>query len=89
MNLKDLYEEKALLKALERREIRAFMKLYQDYGEDLLILAYMLLQNSRLAALTVDIFFEDLWQNGQFDKIRPPIYKYLVEEIRKMCSQRP
>jgi len=50
MNRKDLYEEVALLNALGRRDIKAFMQLYKDYGEDLLILAYSLLQDPRAAA---------------------------------------
>ena len=85
MNPKDLYEEKALLKALERRDIKAFMQLYKDYGEDMLILAYSLLQDPRAAARTVDQFFEKLWEEANFEAIEPPIYKYLAAEIRKMC----
>ena len=87
MNPKDLYEEKALLQALGRRDIRAFMRLYKDYGEDILILAYSLLQDPRAAARTVDQFFEKLWEEANFETIEPPIYKYLTAEIRKACGE--
>jgi hypothetical protein len=87
MNPKDLYEERALLKALGRRDIKAFIRLYKDYGEDILILAYSLLQDSDEAARKVDQLFERLWEEADFEKVEPPIYRYLAEEMRKACSE--
>jgi len=87
MNSNDLYEEKAFLQALERRDIKAFIKLYKEYGEDILILAYSVLQDAQAAAKMVDQFFEKLWEETNFENIDPPIYKFLAAEIRRMCEE--
>ena len=86
MNPKDLYEEKAFLQALGRRDIKAFIRLYKEYGEDVLILAYSILQDAQAAARMVDRFFEKLWEEADFASVNPPIYKYLAEEMRTMCE---
>ncbi|MBN9386102.1 MAG: hypothetical protein J0H74_35420 [Chitinophagaceae bacterium] len=87
MSPKELQEEKAFLQALGRRDIKAFIRLYKEYGEDILILTYSLLQDAHAAAKMVDQFFEKLWEDTDFESIDPPIYKYLSAEIRKMCEQ--
>ena len=86
MNPKDLYEEKAFLQALGRRDLKAFIRLYKEYGEDILILAYSILQDAQAAARMVDQFFEKLWEEADFGSVNPPIYKYLAEEMRRMCG---
>jgi len=88
MNSKEEYEEKALLRALEKRDIKAFIKFYKDYGEDILIFAYSMLQDARLASQVVDRLFEKLWTDANFETIQPPIYKYLKCEVLKICSER-
>ena len=80
--------EQELLNALQRRNIKAFMRLYKNYGEDLLIFAYAHLQDRQLAIKAVDEFFEDLWAEARFTKISPPIYKYLVCQILTICEQK-
>ena len=87
MDPKDLHEEKALLTALGRRDIKAFKHLYKEYEEDILILAYSLLKDPRAAARTVDQFFEKLWEEANFETVEPPIYKYLVAGILKACGK--
>ena len=86
LNEHELNEEKDLLNALEQRNIRAFMRLYKNYNEDLLIYAYGLLNDRRLAIKAVDEFFEDLWIGNQFKEMHPPIYKYLIEQLRGVCQ---
>ena len=40
MDAEEFGEETALLNELQKRNIKAFMRLYKNYGEDLLIFAY-------------------------------------------------
>ena len=87
MDQKDLYEEKALLRALGRRDIKAFTRLNTEYREDILIFAYSILQDPLAAAQMVDRLFGKLWEEAKFKKINPPIYKHLTAEIRKMCEK--
>jgi len=81
-------KEETLLSELEKRNIKAFMRLYRDYGEDLLIFAYGHLNDRRLAVRTVDEFFADLWAVVQFTEIKPPIYKYLLEQLQGICEKK-
>lgn len=82
-----LHEEQALLKALAKRDIKAFIQLYKDYGEDLLILAYSMLEDPKKAEQMVDNFFEDLWEKADFEHIELPLYRYLATEMRKACGE--
>jgi len=52
-----------------------------------LIFAYSILQDPLAAAQMVDRLFGKLWEEADFKKINPPIYKYLTSEIRKMCEK--
>ena len=81
-------KEEVLLSELEKRNIRAFMRLYKNYGDDLLIYAYSQLNDRGLAVRTVDEFFEDLWAAVRFTEIKPPIYKYLMEQMRGICEKK-
>jgi hypothetical protein len=87
INEDDLNEEKTLLNDLEKRNIRAFMRLYRTYNEDLLIFAYTHLHDRKAAIKTVEEFFEDLWSMAKFTEIDPPIYRYLVEQMRAICER--
>jgi DNA-directed RNA polymerase specialized sigma24 family protein len=84
----DLRQERMLLLALEKRNMKAFMELYKNYSEDLLIFAYSYLKDPKLAAKTVDEFFEDLWSTAKFSQVDPPIYKFLIEQIRAICEHK-
>jgi hypothetical protein len=64
------------------------MRLYKDYGEDLLIFAYSHLHDPKLAIQTVDHFFESLWTDSRFMEIHPPIHKCLLEQMRKICEEK-
>jgi DNA-directed RNA polymerase specialized sigma24 family protein len=88
MDDNELEQEILLLDALEERNMRAFMQLYKNYGEDLLIFAYAHLRDPRLAAKTVDDLFESLWSDADFAAIKPPIYNYLLDQIKKICKQK-
>jgi hypothetical protein len=88
MNAEEVKQEKMLLTALENKCMKAFMELYKNYGEDLLIYAYSQLQDPRLAVQTVDEFFENLWSDAKCMKIKPPIYKSLLARMRVICEQK-
>lgn len=87
MDPKELHEERAFLQALQSRNVKAFIRLYKEYGEDILILAYSELEDPHAAAAMVDRFFEKLWDEADFEAIEPPIYKFLSEGIRRMCQE--
>jgi hypothetical protein len=88
MSNDDLKKEEILLVALHERNLKAFMRLYKDYGEDLLIFAYSHLHDPKLAIQTVDQFFETLWMDSRLMEIHPPIHKFLLEQMRKICEQK-
>ena len=88
MNDREFNEEKTLLSDLEKRNIRAFMRLYKDYNEDLLIFAYSHLHDRKAALKTVEEFFEDLWSAARFTEIDPPIYRYLLGQLRTVCENK-
>jgi hypothetical protein len=88
MSDNELKQEKILLTALEKRNMKAFMQLYKCYGEDLLIFAYSQLQDAKLAIQTVDDFFERLWSDAKFTAINPPIYKFMVEQMQAICEKK-
>ena len=88
MTMKEYEEEKALLTALEKRDVNAFIRFYKDYGEDALIFTYGLVQDSQEPNRIVDHLFDKLWAEANFEMIEPPIYKFLIKEIQKNYHQR-
>ena len=83
MQANDIEAEKVLLNKLKSRDIRAFKCFYKEYSDDLLILAYSLLENATLAIAAVDELFERLWIDAKFEYIDPPIHRFLTAELRK------
>ncbi|WP_188932604.1 hypothetical protein [Puia dinghuensis] len=81
-------EEQELLLALEKREVKAFLRLFKDYNDDLMIFAYSQLNNQKKAEETVQELFEELWSAGRFKEIKPPIYKFLVGELSRICESK-
>jgi hypothetical protein len=88
MDANDYEKERDLLKQLGNKEIRAFRRFYKEYSDDLLILAYMLLESNTKAIKAVDELFERLWLEAKFEYIEPPIHKFLVSELHKSCIKR-
>jgi hypothetical protein len=87
METTDFEDELKLLEGLKHRNIHAFIKLYKDYSEDLLVLAYTLIGDPALSSLAVDRLFTTLWEQGQFAHIGPPLHHFLYSELRKLCQQ--
>lgn len=88
MKTDDFEEEKALLTKLKNKEIKAFKHFYKEYSEDLLILAFCLLENVSLATNAVDELFERVWMDATFECIHPPIHRFLYAELRKNCENK-
>ena len=88
MKSTDLETEQALLMKLRNKDIKAFKLFYKEYSDDLLILAYSLLENASLAIRAVDELFEHLWMDAKFEAIDPPIHLYLYTELRKKCENK-
>jgi len=87
LNEEEYHEEKRLLIELENRNVKAFMRLYKEYKDDLLIFAFSHLNDKKRAVETVEEFFEDLWSTARFTEISPPIYKYLLQQLRSICDR--
>ena len=86
MKAADFIDEDQLLEDLKKRDISAFAKLYKEYSEDLLILAFTLLGDATQSSQKVDELFVKLWEYNKFESITPPIHHYLYTEIRKACN---
>ena len=81
-------EEKRLLLALERKEANAFKQFHKKYGEDLILFTYSLVNDIVVATRIVERLFERLWVESKFHLVEPPIYKFLLAEIRHICSSK-
>jgi hypothetical protein len=88
MNADNFIDENRLLIDLENRDIRAFIRLYKENRDDLVIFAFSQLNDHRKVSEAVDELFEDLWVSARFTAITPPIYKYLIEKMRVICDRR-
>jgi hypothetical protein len=88
MKMADLAEETRLLEDLEKRDIKAFIQLYKINKDDLIIFAFSHLQDRTLVAEAIDELFERLWVSGQFAGIKPPIYQYLLAQLRDICQRK-
>jgi DNA-directed RNA polymerase specialized sigma24 family protein len=83
----DFEDELVLLEGLKSKNIKAFAKLYKEYSEDLLLLAYTLTGDPALCHQAVDGLFIELWEKGSLTNIVPPIHHFLYSEIRKKCKK--
>lgn len=83
----DFRDELTLLEGLKRRNVHAFIRLYREYSEDLLVLAFTLTDDPILSSQAVDMLFTDLWEKGSFTDIAPPIHHFLYSELRQYCKK--
>lgn len=83
----DFEDELKLLEGLKHKNIHAFIKLYKDYSEDLLVLAYSLVGDAALSSRAVETLFTGLWEQGQFANVHPPLHHFLYSELRKICNR--
>jgi RNA polymerase sigma-70 factor (ECF subfamily) len=83
----DFADELALLDGLKNKNVKAFATLYKEYSEDLLLFAFTLTGDPALCHQAVDNLFIELWENGKFTLITPPIHHFLYSELRKNCKK--
>lgn len=81
-------EETRLLQDLEKRDVKAFIQLYKSNKDDLIIFAFSQLQDRSKVAEAIDELFEGLWVSGRFAEIEPPIYQYLLAQLREICQRK-
>lgn len=61
MKMEQLAEEAKLLEDLENRDIKAFIQLYKNNKDDVIIFAFSHLQDRAKVAEAVDELYEGLW----------------------------
>ena len=88
MSEKELEEEYVLLTSLEERKVKAFIQLYKEYADDLLIYAYAHLNNRQLAVEATSVLFDELWLKAKFKDVTPPIYEFLKSQMDIVCKKR-
>ncbi|HTR30380.1 MAG TPA: hypothetical protein VMH27_13995 [Puia sp.] len=67
------------------RDIDAFKAIIQQYSQDMLLVAYLLLKDPYRASAVVDNVFLDL-RAGKFDgEMYNPIERFLIAKIRERC----
>ncbi len=86
MDNSDFEDELVLLEGLKSKNIKAFSALYKSYSEDLLLLAYTLTGDPGLCHQVVDKLFIELWEEGGFTEVTPPIHHFLYSAIRRHCQ---
>jgi DNA-directed RNA polymerase specialized sigma24 family protein len=72
---------------LQQHNIRAFKILCHDHAEDMTILAYTILADSKRASEIVNEILLRLWSEDGFRKATTPLHKFLYREVRKECER--
>ena len=68
--------------------MKAFIQLYREYADDLLVYAYMQLNNRQLAVEATSALFDELWLKARFNDVTPPIYEFLRSQMDIVCEKR-
>ncbi len=79
-------KEIELLSRLKNHDIKAFKKLIIEYSEDMLLLAYALLNDAVKANNLVSEILLRVWTNNELSEAEPPIHEFLYTEVRKACN---
>ena len=73
--------EKRLLGQLKRKRAEALERVVHDHGDNLLILAFTLVDDPDESFALVHDLLSSLWENG-FDHATHPLHTYLYNELR-------
>lgn len=79
-------DEELLLEGLLNNDARAYEALREEYAEDLVIFAYMLLHNGPKAQDLVDRFLISLYEGKGFAEATVPLHAFLYKKLRKECE---
>lgn len=79
-------DEELLLDGLLKNDLRAYEALREEYEEDLIIFAYMLLHDGPKAQDVVDRFLLSLYEARGFSEATLPLHAFLYKKLRKECE---
>ncbi len=79
-------QDPEIIYQLQQRNIKAFKALCYDYAEDMTILAYILLEDSKQANQVVDDLLLRLWSEDGFRNATIPLHTFLFQEVKKECE---
>jgi hypothetical protein len=88
MKMDPLAEEIKLLEGLKKRDVKAFIQLYKNNKDDLILFAFSQLEDRAKAAEAIDELFEYLWAADLFGEMRPPVYQSLLERLRVIIHRK-
>jgi DNA-directed RNA polymerase specialized sigma24 family protein len=77
-----------LLSRLKEHDLMAFEDIVIEYSEDMVILAYSILEDSASANEVVTSVIRELWSSDAIRRLNHPIEKSLFSEIRIACRDR-
>ena len=82
-------QDPEIIYQLQQQNIKAFKTLCCDYAEDMIILAYILLEDSNRANQVVDDLLLRLYAEEGFRNATVPLHRYLFQEVKKACEILP
>jgi hypothetical protein len=80
-----MIDEIELIGQLQASRVEAFKTLCYKYSEDMILLAYGMLEDSEQANRIVCDILQRLMSNG-CKNATPPLHRFLYGEIRKACE---
>lgn len=78
--------EELLLEGLLNNDAKAYQALREEYAEDLIIFAYMLLHDAPKAEELVDRFLTGLYEGRRFSEATLPLHAFLYKRLRRECE---
>ncbi len=68
---------------MQNTRLAAFTSLYKEHAEDMVILAYLLLQDSQKANTVVEEILHEIWEGNNFDSLDA---SELYNRVREVCN---
>lgn len=78
-------KEEKLLCRLHRYDRRALRLVCAEHGENMLLLAFTILNDPEEANILVRDLLLTLWEQG-FPGAHPPLHTYLYDQVRQGCQ---
>jgi len=79
-------EDVHILTILKEQKLKGIRYLYSHYGDGMEMIASYLLGDKAQAREVVSDVIWDMWINHKFDRVDPPLRKFLYTEISKACK---
>jgi DNA-directed RNA polymerase specialized sigma24 family protein len=71
---------------LQQHNLKAFKALCHDHADEMTILAYSILQDSKRANKAVNDILVRLWSTDGFKNATTPLHTFLFQEVKKECE---